>query len=380
MTEFIPSPMFDRWLVRNPPRHSLLLCAPFLLGGTLERVLAFTGLPGRGGPALKVLFRGLRRDFLQGASDLAAVELLARLEAESGGRAEVRLLDNLHMKAYLADGTRLLVTSGNCTRRGFEASGPGANVEGGIATDEPAVTAAFLDSFRPVWEAAAPLGERLEALRDPAFREQVLAQMHVRRRQEAGPAAGGRRYAVPAAPPPVREAPAGARGEKAWYIPQNYRPEALEETLRFLSARQDAPELRTKTELARVLGSRAVEKESRDRKLNGLLKNLRLLGLTEDRDCRGDRLPPLTPLGLRCAACTGEARRRLLGQQVMLLPWFSEVMELELRGRTADQALLDYLCAPPYCYEQSTARRYVPAMKHLLDICDLTEQEESHAQ
>ena len=92
MTEFIASPMFARWFLRHPPRRSLLLCSPFLRGGTLERVLEFVGFPElRPEMELKVLFRGLKRDFLQGASDLAAVELLRRMERQCGGRVEVLL-------------------------------------------------------------------------------------------------------------------------------------------------------------------------------------------------------------------------------------------------------------------------------------------------
>ena len=118
MTEFIASPMFARWFLRHPPRRSLLLCSPFLRGGTLERVLEFVGFPElRPEMELKVLFRGLKRDFLQGASDLAAVELLRLMELQCGGRAEVRLLDNLHMKAYLVDGKQLLITSGKSSEQ-----------------------------------------------------------------------------------------------------------------------------------------------------------------------------------------------------------------------------------------------------------------------
>ena len=92
MTEFIASPMFARWFLRHPPQRSLLLCSPFLRGGTLERVLEFVGFPElRPEMELKVLFRGLKRDFLQGASDLAAVELLRRMERQCGGRVEVLL-------------------------------------------------------------------------------------------------------------------------------------------------------------------------------------------------------------------------------------------------------------------------------------------------
>ena len=86
MTEFIASPMFARWFLRHPPQRSLLLCSPFLRGGTLERVLEFVGFPElRPEMELKVLFRGLKRDFLQGASDLAAVELLRRMERQLTG-------------------------------------------------------------------------------------------------------------------------------------------------------------------------------------------------------------------------------------------------------------------------------------------------------
>lgn len=369
MTEFVASPMFDAWLVRHPPRESLVLCSPFLAGGTLERV---AGLSGRRRLRLRVLFRGLKRDFLQGATDLAALEVLERLEREGGSRAEIRLLANLHMKGYLVDGRQLLITSGNCTRRGFERAGAEGNVEGGIATDEPAVIAAFLDYFQRAFAAAVPLGELIGQYRTPEFRERVLAALRRRPRQGMEPGERGSRCDIPAAAAAV-PVPAAAERGRAYYIPQNYKPEALEKTLDFLYQNRDSPAFCTKERLAELLGSQAEKKDDRDRKLTGLVKNMRLLGLVEDRDCRNDRLPPLTALGRRCAQGDREERRRLLRGQIMALPWFNEVVEQLSGGQRLDRLLLEYLCGD--CgYSRTTADRYVPAMKHLLGICGIGEE------
>lgn len=369
MTEFVASPMFDAWLVRHPPRESLVLCSPFLAGGTLERV---AGLSGRRRLRLRVLFRGLKRDFLQGATDLAALEVLERLEREGGSRAEIRLLANLHMKGYLVDGRQLLITSGNCTRRGFERAGAEGNVEGGIATDEPAVIAAFLDYFQRAFAAAVPLGELIGQYRTPEFRERVLAALRRQPRQGMEPGERGSRCDIPAAAAAV-PAPAAAERGRAYYIPQNYKPEALEKTLDFLYQNRDSPAFCTKERLAELLGSQAEKKDDRDRKLTGLVKNMRLLGLVEDRDCRNDRLPPLTALGRRCAQGDREERRGLLRGQIMALPWFNEVVEQMSGGQRLDRLLLEYLCGD--CgYSRTTADRYVPAMKHLLGICGIGEE------
>ena len=368
MTDFIASPMFARWFLRHPPQRSLLLCSPFLRGGTLERVLEFVGFPElRPEMELKVLFRGLKRDFLQGASDLAAVELLRRMERQCGGRVEVRLLDNLHMKAYLVDGKQLLISSGNCTSRGFERTGTEGNVEGGIATDDPTVVADFLSYFDSVYAAALPLSARVGEYLDPEFQDQVL-------RASAHLTAGERRhsYAVPRVSGP--SVPAGEREERDTGIPQHYTPEAMEQTLRFLYGHRGAPASATKTRLAQVLGSRAVKQSDRNRKLYGVLKNLQLLGLAQAGRMEGETLPALTPLGIRYMESGPEERRKLLRRRVLLLPWFSEVMELDPEGRPSGQALLDYLCRA-YGYKPSSAKRYVPAIKHMLAACGFGEED-----
>ena len=363
--------MSERWLFRHRPQKSLLLCSPFLRGGTLERILDFAGFPNQTPELeLQVLFRGLKRDFLQGASDLAAVELLKRMKVQCGDRAAVRLLSNLHMKAYLVDGEQLLITSGNCTGRGFEWAGAEANVEGGIATDDPAVIDGFRSCFQAVWEAAAPLSRLAGEYLRPEFRDQVL-------RAAARPAVRERRYGytIPSPPSPgqARRAAPEDEGQRLG-IPQHYTPSALEATIRFLGDRRDTPELCTMTELARVLGSKAVKPSDRNRKLTGLVTNLRLLGLVEDHDCRHDRLPALTPLGIQYVESDPAGRRRIFRRQVMLLPWFSEAMELEPKGRPSGQALQDYLCGS--CgYKPSSSKRYAPAMKHMLEACGFGEED-----
>ena len=69
-----------------------------------------------------------------------------------------------------------------------------------------------------------------------------------------------------------------------------------------------------------------------------------------------------------------EERRKLLRLRLLLLPWFSEVMELDPEGRPSGQALLDYLCRA-YGYKPSSAKRYVPAIKHMLAACGFGEED-----
>jgi hypothetical protein len=73
----------------------------------------------------RVLTAGDLRDFLNGSSDITAIEWLLR------AGADVRLASNLHAKVYIADRTRAIVTSANFTLPGLA-----DNLELGVLMDE----------------------------------------------------------------------------------------------------------------------------------------------------------------------------------------------------------------------------------------------------
>ncbi len=72
----------------------------------------------------RVLTVGNLRDFLNGSSDIAAIEWLLQVGAD------IRLVDNLHAKVYIADHTTAIVTSANLTQSGLE-----ENLEVGVLID-----------------------------------------------------------------------------------------------------------------------------------------------------------------------------------------------------------------------------------------------------
>jgi len=73
----------------------------------------------------RVLTVGDLRDFINGSSDIAAMERLLH------AGADVRLASNLHAKVYVADRVRAIVTSANLTLPGLQ-----DNLELGVLMDE----------------------------------------------------------------------------------------------------------------------------------------------------------------------------------------------------------------------------------------------------
>jgi hypothetical protein len=73
---------------------------------------------------IRVLTRANAYDFLLGPSDLDAIRYLRSMDAE------IRLIQNLHAKVYIADGRRAIITSGNLTLAGFD-----GNAELGMLVD-----------------------------------------------------------------------------------------------------------------------------------------------------------------------------------------------------------------------------------------------------
>ncbi len=72
----------------------------------------------------RILTVGDLRNFLNGSSDIAAIEMLLQLGAD------IRLVSNLHAKIYIADRTSVIVASANLTQSGLE-----DNLELGVFID-----------------------------------------------------------------------------------------------------------------------------------------------------------------------------------------------------------------------------------------------------
>ncbi len=58
-------------------------------------------------PDIRVLMIGSVKDFVSGASDIEVVKWLLK------AKADLRLIENLHAKIYLADESRAIITSAN---------------------------------------------------------------------------------------------------------------------------------------------------------------------------------------------------------------------------------------------------------------------------
>jgi hypothetical protein len=148
-TAFIKSPIFDNWFREQQPEESIIICSPYFKNEAIEKLIRLYNLSNIDNKIeLRVLIRGQLGDFLQGSTDIAALESL--LQLKSVDVDNVRRVTNLHMKAYLIDGKSLLIGSGNFTRNGILAGGRSGNVEGGIATTDSNIISDFLAYFEEI--------------------------------------------------------------------------------------------------------------------------------------------------------------------------------------------------------------------------------------
>lgn len=130
---FIESPIFDNWIEVNKPSHSLLICSPYLKNFAIDKIISCYNLYDESKSIkVEVLIRGKLEDFIQGSSDISALESLIQLK--NIDIDNINRLTNLHMKSYLVDEKKLLIGSGNCTQSGFFAENMSGNVEGSICT------------------------------------------------------------------------------------------------------------------------------------------------------------------------------------------------------------------------------------------------------
>ena len=152
MIEFIESPIYDNWLAKNKPTKSLLICTPYMKQGALNRIFDKYALEDQGRTLdIKVLIRGNTEEFTHNrSSDITILDTFVTLDGFN--ISNFRRIGNLHMKAYLIDEEKLLITSGNLTNSGMFSIQMTENFEGGIATDESSIISSFLAYFQRIWD------------------------------------------------------------------------------------------------------------------------------------------------------------------------------------------------------------------------------------
>ena len=121
----------------------LLVVAPFIKHRAVQRLAA-------GKTHIRVLTRFSLRDFLEGVSDLSALQHLL----DAG--AEVRGIKNLHAKLYVFGGLRTIITSANLTDAALT-----RNHELGLVSDETALIGTCTEYFERLWTLAGKHGKSL---------------------------------------------------------------------------------------------------------------------------------------------------------------------------------------------------------------------------
>ena len=171
MIEFIASPMYENWLKKNVPSKSLIYVTPYIKRDAVDRI--FQHYPKF--CEIKLLIRGNNEEFTYNhSSDIEALYYFHH--AHTFDDNNLRRLQNLHMKAYLVDGSKLLVTSGNFTANGMFLGRNRGNAEGGIATDELNVVQSFLEYFQKLWKRSQPMPQFLEREQE-AYKKYITATL-----------------------------------------------------------------------------------------------------------------------------------------------------------------------------------------------------------
>ena len=169
MIEFIASPMYENWLKKNVPSKSLIYVTPYIKRDAVDRI--FQHYPKS--CEIKLLIRGNNEEFTYNhSSDIEALYYFHH--AHTFDDNNLRRLQNLHMKAYLVDGSKLLVTSGNFTANGMFLGRNRGNAEGGIATDELNVVQSFLEYFQKLWKRSQPMPQFLDSVQE-AYKKYIKA-------------------------------------------------------------------------------------------------------------------------------------------------------------------------------------------------------------
>jgi len=124
----------------------LLIVSPFIKLGAVKRLR-------HGKKQIRVLTRYSLREFLEGVSDLSALQHLL----DAG--AEVRGIKHLHAKLYVFGGLRCIVTSANLTEAALT-----RNHELGFISDDAVIIESCKDYFETLWNAAGKSGSLDKAM------------------------------------------------------------------------------------------------------------------------------------------------------------------------------------------------------------------------
>ena len=134
----------------------LRVAAPFIKLSAAEFMHGVLGNPPRCGLRLQILTRLTVPELLSGATDLEAIQVMARLPTLHAISVEIRALSNLHAKIYCVDDRVAVVTSANLTPGGLM-----SNAELGIRLSEPNAVHDVVNWFDAAWAVASIVDQRV---------------------------------------------------------------------------------------------------------------------------------------------------------------------------------------------------------------------------
>lgn len=384
MIEFIESPIYANWLQKNVPKHKLVICSPFIVKYALVRLIDFYEAECQLGEyELLVVVRARKKDFTGGSSDISALEYLSEIQKKHPDKITVKIVNNLHMKAYAIDDEKLLITSGNLTPKGIIKSKTEGNVEGGLATDDIEAITAFNNYLQNIINAGKDVEDFIKS---NTYHEIKSTSIEKNNKKDSKEIIDSLYYVEP--PKELLEYPETTNENSRFkrfgivnnidinnisidirdYIPQNVAIGNYLKTMQFIC--ENNQDSRTMEGLAQHLGTTAVKEGSKARKPSGVLKNLKLLGLIENERPNIGVLPEATELGEAYYKGNLELQVEIIRDQSKKLPWMPHIQRLREDNLDQDlgKIIVEYLCNHPVQYAESTAARYRPAMLYFCKL------------
>ncbi len=382
MIAFIESPIYQNWLQKQNPKKSIYISSPFIKKQALTRLLSFYDFEYNAEKIkLVIIMRALEDDFIRGSSDISALEYIMSLQEKYPQSIEAKVVNNLHMKAYMIDEEKLLISSGNLTPRGlynFEYNG---NAEGGIATDDSSACKKFLEYFYKIFNSGVDLSIYIQSLKIGKIKKKDSEKSSKQKISETY------MFSIPK-PTVLLDYPKDNTETTEFtkfiikntvssqiddqqlrnIIPQLATIENYYKTIEFIT-NTDSDECNME-KLASYLGSAAKKQSDRNRKVSGIIQNLKLLGFVEDASVKSGHLPQVTSIGEKYINVAESERDSILKEQSENFLWLQHIKTLRKENPNIPlrQIIIEYLCNKPFEYAESSAERYVGTM---LRFCKL---------